>query len=89
MNLQTILKDSEKEFQSEYEIAYKGIMSEEILRKGNSWFINFLHSHTQKVLEAVLEEIDGLNVEEQGTKVGDGYNTALRDSREKIKSEIK
>lgn len=83
--LQQIIKDSDKEFDKKWwnilnltdESKYKEIKS-------------FLHSHTQKILEAVLKEIIEM-IEEMEGKVqnyvepGFGYDMALQDLKKKLK----
>ena len=49
---------------------------------------------TQKILEAILEEIEGMNnhnemAEMEGIKYTEGFEKALSDLRDKIKSEIR
>lgn len=42
-----------KELRKEYKEAYKGILPDEVLAKGNSWFESFLRSE----IEALIDEI--------------------------------
>ena len=44
MPLQLLQQKTIEEFRNEYKKAYKGILSDEILDKGNEWFENFVSS---------------------------------------------
>lgn len=45
-----------EEFRKEYRKAYAGILSEEVLREGNTWFEDFITTHIL-ALAAKVEEI--------------------------------
>lgn len=52
MNLTQIIEKAEGEFQEAYEEAYKDILPDRVLKKGNPWFTSFLSEKIKEAYEA-------------------------------------
>ena len=51
--METNITEILEEFRKEYRKAYKGILPDEVLEKGNPWFENFLKSKLNQILDGI------------------------------------
>lgn len=49
-----------KRFRKEYEEAYRGILGDEQLKEGNSWFEQFILSELQKTVNDIIKLSDDI-----------------------------
>ena len=61
--------DTLKMFKEEYKKAYKDILSEDVLNKGNEWFESFLTSRHFAYQNLLVERIEGMKKEEDWNKI--------------------
>jgi len=86
-SIQKIIEEQEKRFREEYKNFYRGILSDEVLEKGNPWFESFLRSSQLTLIQKVVEECESMKKvpTSRFASMDKNYNLALQKVVEYLK----